>query len=120
MPVELTVCETVREADGLAISSRNAYLSLEERARAPILIRALRAAEAALRGGERNAGALRAIMWAVLGAQADAKADYVSASDPETLRELETVGPAGALLSLAVRFGGTRLIDNLVVGGGPT
>ena len=118
MPVKIIVCDTVREADGLAMSSRNAYLSPVERARAVILIRALRAGEALVLAGERNAGTLRAAMHAVLATDESARPDYVSAADPHTLRELEAVGPNGTLLSLAVRIGTTRLIDNLLAGAG--
>ena len=112
--VELVPCDTVREADGLAMSSRNAYLTPEERAAAPVVYRALGAARARFESGERDAETLRAAMREVLAAEPLAKTDYVSVADPLTLRELDRV-EAGAVVSLAVRFGSTRLIDNLVL-----
>lgn len=115
MPTEIVVCPTVREADGLAMSSRNAYLAPAERQAATILIRALRAAEALFQAGEREAETLRQAMRAVLAGEPMAVVEYVSAAHPETLTELERIGAEGALLSLAVRIGKTRLIDNLVL-----
>lgn len=115
-PVDVVVCPIVREADGLALSSRNAYLSPEERRAAPVLRRALLAARAAFESGERDAGRLRAVLNETLAGEPLARPDYVSVADAVTLLELERVaGPA--LVSLAVRFGGTRLIDNVVLGG---
>ena len=105
-------CPTVREADGLAMSSRNVHLSPAERSAAPALYRALRAAEAAWRAGEQSGEALRARMREVLAAEPLAVVDYVSCASATTLEELVRVDGA-ALLSLAVRFGSTRLIDNL-------
>ena len=115
-PVDVVVCPTVREADGLALSSRNVFLSREERRAAPVVHRALLAARAAFGSGERDAERLRAVLSGTLAAEPLARPDYVSVSDAVTLRELERVtGPA--LVSLAVRFGETRLIDNVVLGG---
>ncbi len=115
-PVEIIVCPTVREPDGLAMSSRNAYLEPEERRAATVLFRALTAAGEAFRQGERRAGRLRERMHAVLQAEPLAQVEYVSVADPETLEELE--GPVDrALLSMAVRVGAARLIDNLVLPG---
>lgn len=113
-PVRIVVCPTVREPDGLAMSSRNAYLDREERRAAPVLYRALCAARARWQSGERDAEALRAAMKAVVQEEPLAHLDYVSAADPETLEELDHV-TAGALLSLAVRFRHARLIDNLLL-----
>jgi pantoate--beta-alanine ligase len=111
LPTEVVTCPTVREPDGLALSSRNVHLSPEERAAAPILRRALVAAREAWEGGERSGDALRAVMRAALATEPLAEPDYVSVADGMTLAELDRVdGPA--LLSLAVRFGSTRLIDN--------
>jgi pantoate--beta-alanine ligase len=111
IPTEVVACPTVREADGLAMSSRNVHLSPAERAAAPVLRTALLAARAAWAGGERSADALRATMRARLAEEPLAAVDYVSCADAATLAELDRVdGPA--LLSLAVRFGATRLIDN--------
>ena len=111
IPTEVIACPTVREADGLALSSRNVHLSPEERAAAPVLRRALSAARASWAAGERSGEALRETMQRVLGEEPLARPEYVSVADGRTLIELERVdGPA--LLSLAVRFGETRLIDN--------
>jgi pantoate--beta-alanine ligase len=115
LPTEVIAHPTVREPDGLAMSSRNVHLSAEERAAAPVLHRALRAASAMRSRGERSAEALRGEMRRVLGEEPLASPEYVSVADMTTLRELETVtGPA--LLSLAVRLGATRLIDNEQIG----
>jgi pantoate--beta-alanine ligase len=113
-PVEVVVCPTVREPDGLALSSRNVYLSPEERQAATVLYRALTRARAAFVDGERDADALRAILSSTIAGEPLAREEYVSAADPETLAELEQV-EAGVLLSLAVRVGKTRLIDNAVL-----
>ena len=111
IPTEVIACPTVREADGLALSSRNVHLSPEERAAAPVLWRALGAGRAAWEQGERSADAIRAAMANQLAGEPLARPEYVSVADGRTLAELERVdGPA--LLSLAVRFGATRLIDN--------
>jgi pantoate--beta-alanine ligase len=118
IPTEVIACPTVREPDGLALSSRNVHLSPQERRAAPVLRRALLAARARWERGERSADALRDAMWETLAAEPLAAVEYVSAADADTLRELETVdGPA--LLSLAVRFGTTRLIDNEPLGSDP-
>ncbi len=109
---EIVVVPTVREADGLALSSRNAYLGPEERAAAPVLYRALEAARVAWDGGERRAQVLRERMAEVLEREPLARVDYVSVADADTLEELERVAN-GALVSLAVRIGRTRLIDNI-------
>jgi pantoate--beta-alanine ligase len=115
LPTEVIACPTVREPDGLAISSRNVHLNRAERAAAPVLHRALLAAREAWAGGERSADVLRGRMRQVLAAEPLASVDYVSVADAATLRELDRVdGPA--LLSLAVRFGSTRLIDNEPLG----
>jgi pantoate--beta-alanine ligase len=111
----VVACPTVREPDGLAMSSRNVHLSPSERAAAPVLHRALEAACRAWAGGERSGGALRARMREVLAEEPLAHVEYVSCADRDTLAELEVVdGPA--LLSLAVSFGSTRLIDNELIG----
>jgi pantoate--beta-alanine ligase len=110
LPVVVSVVPTVREPDGLALSSRNAYLTVPERAAAPVLHRALRAAADEHARGQRDAERLRARMREVLEGVPIARPDYVSVADRETLRELDAVeGPA--LLSLAVRFPSARLID---------
>lgn len=114
-PTDVIVCPTVREADGLAMSSRNAHLDRTERRAATVLYRALRAAAQTHAQGGRDAAILRARMEEVLGGEPLARVQYVSVADPETLEEL--TGPADrALLSLAVFLGKTRLIDNVIVG----
>ncbi len=115
LPTEVVPCETVREPDGLALSSRNARLSPDGRAAAPVLRRALLAGAARIRAGERDAAAVRAAMGEVLAAEPAADPDYVSVAHPDTLRELDGISD-GALLSLAVRIDGVRLIDNEPVG----
>lgn len=110
----VVVCPTVREADGLALSSRNVYLLPAERAAAPVLRRALLAAGAALAAGERQAEVLRAGLRTMISAESLARLEYVSVAHPLTLAELATVGEDGALVSLAAFFGRTRLIDNLL------
>ncbi|NLT33877.1 MAG: pantoate--beta-alanine ligase [Acidobacteria bacterium] len=115
-PLEVVVCPTVREPDGLALSSRNAYLDAEERRAATVLFRALCAARALYDGGERGGEALRGAMRAEIHSEPLAKEEYVSVADPGTLSELDRVED-GALLSLAVRIGRTRLIDNLALEG---
>lgn len=116
-PVEVVVCPTVREADGLAMSSRNVYLNPQERQAATVLYRALTAAEAAYQAGQRNADQLRQVMQAVLKAEPLARAQYVSCARLDDLQEWQGEVSGAALLSLAVFIGQTRLIDNLVVGG---
>ena len=108
---EVVAHPTVREPDGLAMSSRNVHLSPIESAAAPVVRRALLAGRARWESGERSADAIRAAMHATLAAEPLAAPDYVSVADANTLQELTTIdGPA--LLSMAVRFGSTRLIDN--------
>ena len=114
-PIEIVVCPTVREADGLAMSSRNAYLNPEERKAATVLFRALGAAKAAYENGERRAETLRRIMTETINVEPLATLQYVSCADYETLQELERV-ERKALLSMAVFMGKTRLIDNFVLG----
>lgn len=111
IPTEVLAHPTVREPDGLALSSRNVHLSEAERAAAPVLRGALLAARALWEAGERSGDELRAAMSKVLESEPLAHPEYVSVADGSTLRELDRVdGPV--LLSLAVRFGTTRLIDN--------
>ena len=113
--VELVAMPTVREPDGLAMSSRNAYLTPEQRSAAPVLYAALRAARELYDTGERQAAALRETMQRTLAAEPLASPDYVSVADPDTLAELERIEGA-ALASLAVHVGSTRLIDNVTLG----
>jgi pantoate--beta-alanine ligase len=112
--VEVLGCPTVREADGLAMSSRNAYLGPEDRRAAPVLYRALMRARELWDRGDRDPGVLRAGMLAVLQAQPRARVDYVSVADPVTLQEL-AAPRAAALASMAVFVGKARLIDNVLL-----
>jgi pantoate--beta-alanine ligase len=112
---EVIACPTVREPDGLALSSRNVHLSEDERRAAPVLHRALLAARTAWEGGERSGDALRNVMLGELASERLAQVEYASVADGTTLEELATVDRP-ALASLAVRFGTTRLIDNEPIG----
>ena len=114
-PIEVVVCPIVREADGLAKSSRNTYLNEAQRKAATVLFRSLTAAEEAFESGQREAQTLRDTMSAVLASEPLAQVQYVSVADPETLEELSGK-IRRALLSMAVFVGETRLIDNKVVG----
>ncbi len=114
MPYEIVVAPTIREADGLALSSRNTYLSGEQRQVATVLFRALRAANDRYAAGERSGDVLREVMRTVLASEPSVQPEYVSVADPLSLRELEMISH-GALLSMAVRLGSVRLIDNMVL-----
>jgi pantoate--beta-alanine ligase len=112
LPVEIVAGPTVRERDGLALSSRNAYLSPRERQAATVLHRALRAAEALVGSGERGAAAVRARMLAVLAEEPLAAVEYAAVVDADTFRPLETLA-GNVVLPIAARLGRTRLIDNV-------
>jgi len=114
MNLEVVTCPTIREADGLAMSSRNIYLNPDERQAALVLYQALKLAQKLWVKGERDAKRIRQQMTGLIQKQPLANIDYVSIADPKTLEELEKVIPP-ALASLAVRFGKTRLIDNVVL-----
>jgi pantoate--beta-alanine ligase len=114
-PIEMVICPTVREADGLAMSSRNKYLEQDDRQAATVLFRALSAAKSAYESGERHAEKLRTLMKEVLAAEPKANPQYVSCADYDTLEELDLV-TGKSLLSMAVLIGKTRLIDNFVLG----
>lgn len=118
LPVQVHVEPIRREDDGLAMSSRNTYLTPEQRAAAPVLHRAVRAVEDAYADGERSASVLRAVALGALAAEDLGDVEYVSVAHPDTLAEL--TGPTdaitdGALLSMVVRFGSTRLLDNTIL-----
>jgi pantoate--beta-alanine ligase len=113
-PIMIEVVPTVREADGVAMSSRNAYLSPAERRAATVLHAGLRAAESAFRGGVRNGRRLRALLADGVASEPLAKLQYAAVVDPDTLEPAETMGDR-ALFALAVTIGGARLIDNLLV-----
>ena len=114
-PLEVVVCPTVREPDGLAMSSRNKYLEGEDRKAALVLFRALSAAKELYEAGERNGEELRRKMKEVIAAEPRAQLQHVSCADYDSLEELEVV-KGRALLSMAVLIGKTRLIDNFVLG----
>lgn len=113
---EIVPCDIVREADGLAMSSRNVYLTPEQRAAAPVIRRALLRARDAYLAGERDPNALRTLVQRELAAEPLGHVEYISLADDITLEELESAIRGPALLSTVVRFGPTRLLDNLELG----
>ncbi len=115
-PTEIVVAPTVREETGLAMSSRNNYLSEEERRAAAVLHYALSQADASFAEGEREAGRLMEIVRTTVGKEPKVRLDYVNLNDAETLATLEHLDERPALLSLAAFVGKTRLIDNVVLG----
>ena len=115
-PVEIRVMPIVREPDGLALSSRNRYLSADERRKALALVDSLRLAEQLIRKGERKPDAVIDLMRrSILGGAPDAKIEYISIAHPETLAELKVI-EGKVLIALAVHIGTTRLIDNSILG----
>lgn len=116
LSVELVVCPTIREADGLAMSSRNRYLSAEERRQARVLSRALHEAEALAKSGEIQSAKLIGVMQRIFAAEPAVKLDYLEVVNADTLLPLENIR-AGALVAVAAYVGTTRLIDNLVMSG---
>ena len=114
-PVRLMVVPTMRDADGLAMSSRNVYLSPDERRSALALSRALHAADAAWHAGESDASALRQVVEQVLTAESGVAADYVAIVEPDGLAPVMRV-MAGSIVAIAARVGRTRLIDNIILG----
>ncbi|MBI3040860.1 MAG: pantoate--beta-alanine ligase, partial [Chloroflexi bacterium] len=114
MNLEVVTCPTVREPDGLAMSSRNTYLNPEERRAAVVLYESLKLAQRQWSQGEKDAAKLRQTMTALIQKQPLATIDYVSIADNETLEELDKVKPP-ALVSLAVKIGKTRIIDNEIL-----
>ena len=112
--VEIVSCPTVREADGLALSSRNAYLTDAERRAAPVLHRALRAAADRARSGETDAARLVALVHDTIASEPLARLDYAEAVDGETLEPVSAAG-SGTLLAVAAWFGRARLIDNITL-----
>ncbi len=114
LDVEVIVLPTVREADGLAMSSRNSYLDPEQRQKATCLFRALAAGEELIKNGVREPETIKQKMRAILVHEKGVEIDYVEVADPDRLAPLERVGGGMALL-IAVRLGGIRLIDNLLI-----
>jgi pantoate--beta-alanine ligase len=116
-PLEIAVVPTVREPDGLALSSRNAHLDPAERRQAVALSAALGAAHEAFAAGERNAAALVALMRRGLEAEPALRVEYLAVAEPRALAPVETVD-ADTVVALAARLGRTRLIDNIILGEG--
>lgn len=116
-PLEIVVVPTVREPDGLALSSRNAYLDADLRRRAVVLSAALRAAHERFRAGERRAATLEAVVRATLATEPVVQVEYVAVAEPRTLAPVETAEP-DTIVALAARLGRTRLIDNIILGDG--
>jgi len=114
MNLEIVVVPTVRESDGLAMSSRNIYLNPQEREQAVVLSRSLQLAEKLFRGGERDAREIRRQMTELITQQPLARIEYISIADNLTFAELETIR-LPAVISMVVRFGKTRLLDNVVL-----
>jgi len=114
MNVQIIPHHTVREDDGLAMSSRNTYLNPEERSNATVLYRSLLKARELYQSGQRDAQAVRAAAVAMVESTPGAVIDYIEIVDPDTLKPLDTLTP-GAVMALAVKFGRTRLIDNMVI-----
>lgn len=115
LPLDIAVIPTVREADGLAMSSRNRYLSPDERRRAARIPQAITAAAALYDAGQRDPDVLRQAVTAGLSGIVGAELEYVSLADPRTLRELDAPTDAPMLLSLVLRLGTTRLLDNALL-----
>lgn len=116
LPVRIAPCPTVREGDGLAMSSRNLYLSPDERRQAVCLYQALEAADKLFRSGETNPENYLVTMTERIRKERAAQVDYIELVHPETLQHLQNVDSSGALAVMAVRIGKTRLIDNKVLG----
>ena len=116
MPLTIEVCPTVREPDGLAVSSRNQYLNPQQRQQAAVLYRALQACEAGFAGGQREVTSLIAIMTDMLASVTGMEIEYVSIVDAQTLMPLERI-TTQALVAMAVRLGPARLIDNILIDG---
>jgi len=114
MDVQIVVCPIVREADGLAMSSRNVYLSVDERKQALVLHRALMRVQNAVDNGERDAATLLALGEQVIAEEPGARLDYFAIVDPDSV-ELVSDLSRGALVAVAAYFGNTRLIDNIVL-----
>ncbi|KAI8908958.1 Pantoate-beta-alanine ligase [Gorgonomyces haynaldii] len=115
-PIEVVVGETVRETDGLAMSSRNRYLNKEERKAAPVLYKAMAAAEKAYNSGVRDRKKLVELMDQIIAQEPICEKQYWSIADPVELKEVNEIGPDGAILSGAILVGKTRIIDNILLG----
>ena len=113
-PVRVVICPIIREADGLAMSSRNAYLSSEERSRATVLHRALRCVEKEFRAGQRSAGQLSEAGRAIIAKEPQVRLDYFELVDPDSLEPVDRAAQP-TLVAVAAFFGPTRLLDNVVL-----
>jgi pantoate--beta-alanine ligase len=116
MPLEIVIVPTMRAPDGLALSSRNSYLTPEQRLAAPVLYKALKAAQDRYASGERSPQTLLTLMREILAAEPLAQVDYISAVDADTLQELDQPTDRPILLSIAIKIGKPRLIDNIILG----
>ncbi len=114
MPLEIVVCPTVRQGDGLAVSSRNQYLSEQQREDATVIYRALQEGRQMIESGATDAGLVRARIEAVMGRVPAMQTEYISLVDPETLEDVECITGA-VLIAIAARLGPARLIDNIMV-----
>lgn len=114
MPLEIVVCPTVREPDGLAMSSRNQYLSPQERSQAPVIYRALKHCEKLMQAGWRDAAEVAEEMKRVLSEAPDLRPEYIGIVDAESLEPCDPIR-GRVLVAVAARLGATRLIDNIVV-----
>jgi pantoate--beta-alanine ligase len=111
--INIIIAPIIREDDGLALSSRNVYLNETERMNAPVLYRSLQHAARRMQDGEKNAANLRVEMEKIIKRGSPSQIDYIAFIDPEIFAEVESMKPPGVLIALAVRFGATRLIDNM-------
>jgi len=114
-PVQIAIAPTVREGDGLALSSRNAYLSPGDRRHALVLSRALRAIGEAYDRGEYDASKLEQLGWEILASEADVQVEYLAIMDAQRLEPV-AIAEQGSIVAVAARVGGARLIDNMILG----
>jgi pantoate--beta-alanine ligase len=114
MNLKVIICPTIRESDGLAMSSRNVYLTPDQRKAAPVLYNSLMLAERLFKNGEKDSSKIVEQMKNLIQQEPLANIDYISINDTETLTELKTIEKT-ALISTAVKFGNTRLIDNIIL-----
>jgi pantoate--beta-alanine ligase len=117
LDTEMVILPIVREESGLALSSRNAYLSEDEKHAAKVLYRSLERAKAAYKDGERNAQRLAGIVRATIETEPSARLDYISVTDAESMEKLDKMDDRPVLVAVAARFGQVRLIDNIVLNG---
>jgi pantoate--beta-alanine ligase len=116
MPTEIVICETVREPDGLAMSSRNRYLSAEQRSVAPVLYKALMEAQRIYNTGERKSDVLLKAATDIINAEKRVSLQYLSIANSLNLEEEPVIGEDGVMVSGAILVGTTRIIDNILLG----